>query len=242
MSNKYQNGKIYKIVDVGYNKCYIGSTCEELSQRMARHRNAYRSFNKKPRGRCSVYGLFEEFGVENCKIELVEEHPCNNQMELRRKEGQHIQNLEGVNKVIAGRTRKEYYEQTEEQRKEYVKNNVEKLKHYHQLYCETNKDKIKDYKHQNKDKIKVINKTYYDKNEEKRKEYLEANKIKIARYHQLYRAQHPDKMKEIYERRKAKDKVKVWCDCGGCYTTGHRATHMKTLKHQAYYLQQQQEG
>ena len=94
---------------------------------MARHRNAYKSFNKKPRGRCSVYGLFEEFGVEMCKIELVEEHPCNNQMELRRKEGQHIQNLECVNKVIAGRTRKEYYEQTEEQRKEYVKNNVEKI-------------------------------------------------------------------------------------------------------------------
>ena len=23
--NKYKNGKIYKIVDVGYSKCYIGS-------------------------------------------------------------------------------------------------------------------------------------------------------------------------------------------------------------------------
>ena len=40
--NKYQNGKIYKIVDVGYNKCYIGSTCEALSQRMARHRSNYK--------------------------------------------------------------------------------------------------------------------------------------------------------------------------------------------------------
>ena len=38
ITNKYQNAKIYKIVDIGYNKCYIGSTCEELSQRMARHR------------------------------------------------------------------------------------------------------------------------------------------------------------------------------------------------------------
>ena len=32
MENKYQNSKIYKIVDVGYNKCYIGSTVEELSK------------------------------------------------------------------------------------------------------------------------------------------------------------------------------------------------------------------
>ena len=41
--NKYQNGKIYKIVDVGYNKCYIGSTTETVSQRMARHRNCYKA-------------------------------------------------------------------------------------------------------------------------------------------------------------------------------------------------------
>ena len=37
-TNRYQNGKIYKITDVGYNNCYIGSTTESLSQRMARHR------------------------------------------------------------------------------------------------------------------------------------------------------------------------------------------------------------
>ena len=30
-SSKYQNGKIYKITDIGYSKCYIGSTCESLS-------------------------------------------------------------------------------------------------------------------------------------------------------------------------------------------------------------------
>ena len=44
--NKYHNGKIYKVVDVGYNKCYIGSTTESLSQRMARHRSAYKNIKK----------------------------------------------------------------------------------------------------------------------------------------------------------------------------------------------------
>ena len=44
--NKLKNGKIYKIVDVGYNKCYIGSTCESLSQRMARHRKDFRRWKK----------------------------------------------------------------------------------------------------------------------------------------------------------------------------------------------------
>ena len=44
ITNKYQNGKIYKITDIGYNKCYIGSTTEGLSLRMACHRGSYKSF------------------------------------------------------------------------------------------------------------------------------------------------------------------------------------------------------
>ena len=68
--NKYQNGKIYKIVDVGYNKCYIGSTCESLSQRMARYRVCYKSFMKGVSGRTRSFDLFQEFGIDNCKIEL----------------------------------------------------------------------------------------------------------------------------------------------------------------------------
>ena len=44
--SKYQNGKIYKIVDVGYNKTYYGSTCESLSQRMTRHRAKYTAYLK----------------------------------------------------------------------------------------------------------------------------------------------------------------------------------------------------
>ena len=34
----YQNGKIYKIVDNGYNLCYYGSTVQPLSKRLASHK------------------------------------------------------------------------------------------------------------------------------------------------------------------------------------------------------------
>ena len=34
--DKYQNGQIYTIVDVGFNKCYIGSTCEGISKRFSK--------------------------------------------------------------------------------------------------------------------------------------------------------------------------------------------------------------
>ena len=47
MENKYKRGKIYKIVDVGYNKCYIGSTAEKtLSNRMSRHRYDYKIYKQ----------------------------------------------------------------------------------------------------------------------------------------------------------------------------------------------------
>ena len=38
------HGNIYKIVVVGYNLCYLGSTCEKLSKIMERHRADYKIY------------------------------------------------------------------------------------------------------------------------------------------------------------------------------------------------------
>ena len=66
--NKYQNGKVYKIVDIGYNKFYIGSTCEELSRRMSHHRAKFKRFlNGSKETYMRSYDIFNEYGVENCK-------------------------------------------------------------------------------------------------------------------------------------------------------------------------------
>ena len=109
IQNKYHNSKIYQITDIAYTKCYIGSTCEELSMRMARHRANYKSFlNGNKRLNACSYDFFNEYGVENCKIELIEYFPCDTLQELRKREGEHIRNNECVNKNIAGRTTKEY--------------------------------------------------------------------------------------------------------------------------------------
>ena len=85
--NRYENGKIYKITDIGYNKCYIGSTTETLSQRMARHKGRYKEYLSGGADNTRSHWLFDEFGVENCKIELVEIYPCNSKEELERQEG-----------------------------------------------------------------------------------------------------------------------------------------------------------
>ena len=106
ITNKYQNGKIYKITDIGYNKCYIGSTCEELSMRMARHRAGFKQFLNDNKKHIRSYDLFNEYGVENCKIELIEYYKCDSLAELRKREGEHIKSIDCVNKYVAGRTKK----------------------------------------------------------------------------------------------------------------------------------------
>ena len=75
----YQNGKIYKIEDTGGNMCYIGSTTKDyLSKRMVQHRACYNLWKKDPTAtRYSVFSIFEEYGIDNCRIVLVELCPCN---------------------------------------------------------------------------------------------------------------------------------------------------------------------
>ena len=163
--SKYQNGKIYKIVDVGYNKCYIGSTCEELSQRMARHRHSYNTYLKLNKNLERSHLLFDEFGIENCQIILVEAYPCNSREEFVRKEGEHIKTTECVNKYIAGRTVAEYESENKEQRlasnrvsmkkpyernlekfirraKDYYKNHTEEISQKDKARYEANKDSV----------------------------------------------------------------------------------------------------
>ena len=74
--NKYHNSKIYQITDIGYNKCYIGSTTEGLSTRMARHRASYKRFLSSAKGYIRAYDFFNEYGIENCKIALIRRGNC----------------------------------------------------------------------------------------------------------------------------------------------------------------------
>ena len=144
--NRYQNGKIYKIVDVGYSKCYIGSTCENLCVRMARHKYHYnhRDDDAYKNKHTNVNLLFDEFGKDSCKIELIETYPCNNKEELTKREGCYIQNTDCINKRIEGRTKQEYHNDN----KEYFNN---KAKDYHKEHREDILDRKKNYYQENRE-------------------------------------------------------------------------------------------
>jgi hypothetical protein len=96
--------------------------------RMARHRAHFKLFLRDGKGsHIRSYDLFNEYGVENCKIELIEYYKCDTLQELRKQEGLYIKNTECVNKLVAGRTKQEY-------QKEYNEQNKEKMIEYREIF------------------------------------------------------------------------------------------------------------
>jgi hypothetical protein len=139
----YSKSKIYKIV--GGNKTYIGSTVLDLQYRFTSHTCGYRLWKQQKTNFTSSFLLFDEVGVENCSIELIEEFPCHSRKELNKREGECMELVECVNKQKAGRTKKEYHT-----------HNIDKEKEDKKRYYLLNKDKFKTY-----------SKEYYSKKKEK---------------------------------------------------------------------------
>ena len=129
----YSNGKIYMIrptVEHDDGEIYIGSTSQyDLSDRMFNHKIMYERYKYGIGcGRYSVYDLFDKYGVHNCDIFLIENFSTDSKNELHAREGYHIRNTKCVNKIQTGQTR----EGTLEKKRQYKKNNTEKIRAYNQ--------------------------------------------------------------------------------------------------------------
>lgn len=103
----YSKGKIYKIWSPSTGLTYIGSTCQTLAVRLAGHvyRKKYYDAGKK-----AFLTSFKVLECDDYRIDLIEEYPCENKMQLNKREGEVILATECVNKVVAGRTLKQYRE------------------------------------------------------------------------------------------------------------------------------------
>ncbi len=102
----YENGKIYKIESHLGDKIYVGSTTKEyLSQRMDSHRYNYRKWKNGKYHNIKSFELFDEYGIENCKIVLLELCSCTCKDELYSREAHYIKTLaKCTNRCIPGRT------------------------------------------------------------------------------------------------------------------------------------------
>jgi len=175
----YQQGKIYKVCSQLGDLIYIGSTCQKLNERFRQHRAGFKA-NKQN----TVNIVFSAYGVENCKIELMETCPCNNKKELATYEGKHQRENKCVNKAIADRDRKEYWQD---------------YKTTYQVRCKNNKEHIKAVKaaayQKDKERIKQKAKDHYNANREKKIEYQKQYQIDNAEKIKIYKHEHHKKKK-----------------------------------------------
>ena len=160
----YQKGKIYKILNTIDNEIYVGSTCEALSQRMARHRSTMKSTPH-----LKLYKHMHELGVEHFYIELIEDCPCERNEELVKREGEIIRSIGTLNKNGTINIK----ENSIDYHKQYYHDNLETRKEQKHIWYERNKEHVKgyakEYYEKNKEQIK-------EKYREKRKEYYERNR------------------------------------------------------------------
>ena len=213
----YSKGKIYQIVSPDGKMVYVGSTVKDrLCQRMSKHSSSYKNSRTD---NVTAYQIFDKYGFQNCSIELIEMYPCQSKDELNSREGFWIRKkMESgcVNKVIPGRTLKQYYEDN--------RDNIRK------------RDRENYQKH--KDNILKRQRDYYEENRDniiKRKlDYYKDNRDKILKRQCEFYTKNQDK---INARRRRLDS----CDCGSNYTHDHRCRHMRTLKHQQWEEDQFQE-
>ena len=87
---------------MGLNLCYIGSTCAKLSKRMERRGADDKIYVGEKKHLTTVHKIFNEYGNENCKLDLVANYPCHSKQELLKREGFQIQTTKGVNRCVAG--------------------------------------------------------------------------------------------------------------------------------------------
>ena len=153
----YKNAKIYKIVNDITGDIYIGSTCTKLSKRMSRHRD---SSKRDKRSNYPLYVKMNEIGLEHFFIELIKETPCENIEQLRAIEGQYIRELGTLIARIAGRTKKQYMEDTKERKTEYDKKRREEkgeqIKEQKKQHYLENKDELNERRRQNYQETKHI--------------------------------------------------------------------------------------
>ena len=169
---------------------------------MTKHISDYKQYLQGIRRYTTSFKIIEN---KDYYIELIEQKECNNKDELNQLEGKYIKQIDCVNKIVPGRTRKQYYEDNQDnikmKTKQYYKNNEDKIK-----------EQTKQYYKNNKDKMKQIFKQYYKINKDKIKQKNENNKDKI----------------------KEKMSKKYICSCGSNLRIKDKVRHEKSKKHQKY--------
>lgn len=98
---------------------------------MRQHKSFYRTNSKETES----FELFSSDGLDNCRIELIEDYPCSCKKDLEARERYWIEKEDCINKIIPTRTDREYYEANREhlikQSQKYYYDNIDAKKEYY---------------------------------------------------------------------------------------------------------------
>lgn len=122
--NKYHYSKIYRLSSSETDDVYYGSTTKTGSGRMSGHKSDYKMYKK---GKFHYVTSFEIMKYADAKLEIVAKIKCNNKKELEQIERLYIENNTCINKVVPGRSFKEYYQENKNKIKGYYQENKAKI-------------------------------------------------------------------------------------------------------------------
>jgi hypothetical protein len=163
----YSKAKIYRVF-CGDDE-YIGSTTRPLSERMAEHRKHF----KTGKTRTTSHLIFQKHGLENPKIELIEEFQCENIEQLRKREGEIQRERKCVNRRIAGRAKTEYHRQ------------------YYQEHAEKLSEQMRQYRQEHAEERTAYNRQYYQEHaeqlREQKRQYYQEHAEKVREQNRQYR-------------------------------------------------------
>jgi len=116
-------GKIYKIIHLQSNICYIGSTFNILRQRWQQHKQDYSKWLDGKNDNIAIYPYFKEYGIENFKIILIKEYEVVDRKHLE------VYECLWVNKLKPCNNKNPFQ--------------LPLKKHYMNIYREKNKERLK---------------------------------------------------------------------------------------------------
>ena len=188
--SNYAHSKIYRIKSPNCTGEYIGSTKNSLLRRFQGHVDQHKQWVDGNSNWCSSFDIIQH---GDSVIELIEQYPCDSKVELHKREGFHIaESRECVNKLIPGRTYKEWYEANKdilsdkgkiyreahkeeiaERNKKYRSENIHKIRIQQSIYAEANRSIKHEYdlkrRTEQKDRVNQKQRENYRKRQEAKK-------------------------------------------------------------------------
>ena len=133
MTKDYSQGKIYKLTSASTEKIYVGSTTTPLNVRFSAHKSSFK-------GGIQVCKANEILCYDDCKIELIEDYPCDSNLELFTREDHFITELKSINvmRPIFDKEKKKVRD------KNWYNNHIEEEQQRANTYREKNPEKVKE--------------------------------------------------------------------------------------------------